>query len=160
MQCALALVGVSLLLAACTNPGRRPAGPAAEASDLDQLRAEPLLAQPPDSTLVLRNERPASHGLLGDSSAYVTTFWASPRPVSDAAAYYQRVYSARYGLRAEVNTPTNVVLSGFAPGQSANVRIVITTDRPDSRLRDEQPATPQAVPADTRSFSQVTISSP
>src|SRR6266545_7673180 len=72
---AMAVVAVTLLLAACTHPGRRPAGPAAKASGPDQLRAEPLLAQPPGSSLVLRNERAASQGVLGDSSAYVTTFW-------------------------------------------------------------------------------------
>jgi hypothetical protein len=156
----LVVVAVTLLLAACTNPGRRPAGPTAKASGLEQLHAEPVLAQPPGSTLVLLNERAASQGVLGDSSAYVTTFWASPMPISEVAAFYHRAYGVRYGLHAEVDTPSEVILSGFAPGQTANVRVDITTTRPEARLRDEQPATSQAIPPDTRSFSQVTVSSP
>ncbi len=89
----------------------------------------------------------------------MTTFWASPVPVAAAAAFYRRTYGARYSLHPEVDTDADVILSGFAPGQTANVRVEITTNRPDARLRDEQPATPHAIPPNTRSYSQVTVSS-
>jgi hypothetical protein len=109
---------------------------------------------------VLRNERPASRGVLGDSSAYVTALWASSQPTTATAAFYRRTHGARYGLHTEIDTAFHVTLSGFAPGQSASVRVEITTNRPNARLCDEQPAKLYAIPADTKSFSQVTVSSP
>jgi hypothetical protein len=66
--------------------------------------------------------------------------------------------------RPPAGAPTGLLsqpLAGFPRlGQTANVRVEITTNRPEARLREEQPATSRAIPPDTRSFSQVTVSSP
>lgn len=128
---------------------------------LAQLRAQPVLAVPQGSTLLLRLAVKPHEGGIGkagrDGAAEVVT--ASPEPPSAVADRLQAGYGSRYDLKRVDNTAGGTVvgseLRGRDPSTAARVQINITSGKPFTLYGGPDDLMPP--PPGSRSFTSVAV---